>query len=101
MPSPPPSESIPKGGESEDPEAKVTRGNFEALAKGLFTVTPAQYAAEEARQRSSKKRPAAPSPMERLESAKRQEAAIESRFAELPVRDTTSEDWRRKPSRSQ
>ncbi len=51
MPSPPRSESVPKGGASEEPEDKVTRGNFEALAKGLFRVTPEQYAAEEARQK--------------------------------------------------
>lgn len=56
MPSPPPPESAPNGGESEDPESKVTRGNFEALAKGLFGVTPAQYAAEEARQKASKEK---------------------------------------------
>ena len=54
MPSRPPPESAPKGGESEEPEDKVTRGNFEALAKGLFRVTPEQYAAEEARQRAEK-----------------------------------------------
>jgi hypothetical protein len=56
MPSPPPPESVPKGEGSEAPEDKVTRGNFEALAKGLFRVTPAQYAAEEARQKAEKKR---------------------------------------------
>lgn len=54
MPSQPPPESGPNGGESEEPEAKVTRGNFEALAKGLFRVTPEQYAAEEARQKAVK-----------------------------------------------
>ena len=54
MPSQPPSERVPKGGGKEDPEAKVTRGNFEALAKGLFRVTPEQYAAEEARQKAGK-----------------------------------------------
>lgn len=54
MPSRPPPESAPKGAESEEPEAKVTRGNFEALAKGLFGVTPEQYAAEEARQKARK-----------------------------------------------
>ena len=53
MPSQPPPESAPRGGESEDPEAKVTRGNFEALAKGLFRVTPAEYAAEEVRQKAA------------------------------------------------
>ena len=57
MPSQPPSESVPKGAESEEPEAKVTRGNFEALAKGLFRVTPAQYAAEEARQKAARGKP--------------------------------------------
>jgi len=51
MPSQPPPESAPKGEESEAPEEKVTRGNFEALARGLFGVTPEQYAAEEARQK--------------------------------------------------
>ncbi len=55
MPSQPPSESPPKGGGSEEPESKVTRGNFEALAKGLFRVSPADYAAEEARQKAAKK----------------------------------------------
>jgi hypothetical protein len=50
-----PPESAPKGGASEEPESKVTRGNFEALAKGLFRVTPAEYAAEEARQKAEKK----------------------------------------------
>ena len=54
MTSQPPSESPAKGGESEEPESKVTRGNFEALAKGLFRVTPAQFAAEEARQKAAK-----------------------------------------------
>jgi len=49
-----PSENRPKGAASEDPEDKVTRGNFEALAKGLFSVTPAEYAAEEARQAEEK-----------------------------------------------
>ena len=54
MPSQPPPESVPKTEESEEPEAKVTRGNFQALAKGLFRVTPEQYAAEEARQKAAK-----------------------------------------------
>ncbi len=53
MPSQPPSESAPKGGESEAPEDTVTRGNFEALAKGLFGVTPDQYAAEAIRQKAA------------------------------------------------
>lgn len=44
----------PKGAENEAPEDKVTRGNFEALVKGLFRVTPEQYAAEEARQQAEK-----------------------------------------------
>ena len=35
---------------------KVTRSNFEALAKGLFRVTPEQYAAAEARDKAAKKR---------------------------------------------
>jgi hypothetical protein len=55
MPSQPPSESDPKDAESEAPEDKVTRGNFQALAKGLFSVTPQQYAAEQARQKAKKK----------------------------------------------
>ena len=55
MPSQPPPESAPKGEGSEPPEDKVTRGNFEALAKGLFRVTPGQFAAEEARQKSLKR----------------------------------------------
>jgi hypothetical protein len=53
------SESVPKGGESEPPEDKVTRGNFEALARGLFRVTPEQYAAEEKRQKTGKGKPKA------------------------------------------
>ena len=57
MPSRPPPESAPKGGGSEEPESKVTRGNFEALAKGLFRVAPDQYAAEEARQKAEKAKP--------------------------------------------
>lgn len=55
MPSRPPPESDPKAGESEEPEAKVTRSNFEALARGLFRVTPEQYAAEEARRKAAAK----------------------------------------------
>lgn len=39
MGSQPPTESDPKDGESEDPEAKVTTGNFESLAKVLFSVS--------------------------------------------------------------
>lgn len=54
MPSRPPPESAPKGGGNEAPEDKVTRGNFEALAKGLFRVTPEEYAAEEGRQKAAK-----------------------------------------------
>lgn len=57
MTSPPPPESTPKGGENEAPEERVTRGNFEALARGLFKVTPEQYAAEEARQKARDKPP--------------------------------------------
>lgn len=49
-----PNESDPKAEENELPEHKVTRGNFEAMAKKLFSVTPAQYAAEEARQAAEK-----------------------------------------------
>lgn len=56
MPSQPPPESAPKAGENEAPEDKVTRGNFEALARGLFRVTPEQVAAEEARQKVAKHR---------------------------------------------
>ena len=55
MPSQPPPESAPKGEGSEEPEDKVTRGNFEALARGLFRVTPEQYAAEDARQKSKRR----------------------------------------------
>lgn len=59
MTSRPPSESGPKGAAKEAPEDKVTRGNFEALARGLFRVTPDQYAAAEARQKKAKReRPA-------------------------------------------
>ena len=53
MPSQPPPESAPKGGENEAPEDKVTRCNFEALAGGLFRVTPEQYADEERRRREA------------------------------------------------
>jgi hypothetical protein len=55
MPSRPPSESSPKAGESEDPEDKVTRGNFETLARALFSVTPEQYAAQEARDKAKRR----------------------------------------------
>ena len=55
MPSQPPTESDPKGAENEAREDKVTRGNFEALAKSLFRVTPTEYAAEEARQKAKGK----------------------------------------------
>jgi hypothetical protein len=48
------SENQPKGAESEDPEDKVTRGNFEGMAKRLFAVKPADYAAEEARMAEDK-----------------------------------------------
>jgi hypothetical protein len=47
MTSQPPSEGKPKGGESEEPEDKVTRGNFESLAKGLFGVSRESYEVEE------------------------------------------------------
>jgi len=57
MPSRPPTESAPSGGESEAVEDKVTRGNFEALAKGLFGVSPQQYANAEARQKAAKAKP--------------------------------------------
>lgn len=50
-----PSERRPKGGANEDPEDKVTKGNFEALSKRLFAVKPEQYAAEEARQKANGK----------------------------------------------
>jgi len=51
------SESPPPGAENEEPERKLYRTNFEALAKGLFRVSPGQYAAEEARQKAAKKKP--------------------------------------------
>lgn len=57
MTSQPPSEGTPKAGESEEPEDKVTRGNFESLARGLFGVTPAEFAAAEARQKAEKAKP--------------------------------------------
>ena len=56
MPSQPPPESPPKAEGREDPEAKVTRGNFEALAKSLFRVTPAEFAAEEERQKARRRK---------------------------------------------
>lgn len=56
MTSRPPSESDRKAAENEEPEAKVTKGNFEALARGLFRVTPEEYAAEEKRQQAATKR---------------------------------------------
>jgi hypothetical protein len=49
MPSRPPTESPDKGAENEAPEDKVTRGNFEALTKGLFGVD--REALKEAEQR--------------------------------------------------
>jgi hypothetical protein len=56
-----PSEGNPRAGESEDPEDKVTRGNFESLAKGLFGVSRASYEAEERkfreRESASKRKP--------------------------------------------
>ena len=55
MTSRPPSERPPKGGAKEAPEDKVTRGNFEALARGLFRVTPEQYAAAEAERKAKQK----------------------------------------------
>lgn len=57
MPSQPPTESDPKdaGSDNEPPEDKVTRNNFQALARGLFRVTPEHYAAEEARQKQRNK----------------------------------------------
>lgn len=54
MTSRPSGESDPRGGENEEPERKLYRTRFEALAKGLFRVTPEQYAAEEARQKKGK-----------------------------------------------
>jgi len=53
MTSQPPSESAPKGGESEEPEDKVTRGNFESLARGLFGVSRSSYEEEERKFRIS------------------------------------------------
>ena len=53
MPSQPPSESVPKGGENEAPEDKVTRGNFEALAKGLFGVSRDRLKEAEQRHRTA------------------------------------------------
>lgn len=47
MPSRPPPERPPKDGASEAPESKVTRGNFESLAKGLFGVSREAYKAAE------------------------------------------------------
>jgi hypothetical protein len=55
MTSRPSGESDPKGGENDAPEDKVTRGNFEALARGLFRVTPEEFRAKEARKRSASK----------------------------------------------
>lgn len=55
MPSRPPPESAPKGGGSEEPESKVTRGNFEALAKGLFGVSREAYEEQERREGRAKK----------------------------------------------
>jgi len=54
MPSRQPTEKSRKGAASELPEHKTTRLNFEALGKRLFAVTPAEYAAEEARQSAEK-----------------------------------------------
>ena len=60
MTSRPPSESDPRAGESEEPEDKVTRGNFESLAKGLFGISRASYEAEERRFRERGRKPAKP-----------------------------------------
>ena len=51
MPSRPHSEGHPRAGEDEEPEDKVTRGNFEVLAKGLFGVSREDYRKEEDRHR--------------------------------------------------
>lgn len=60
MTSRPPSEGSPKGGESDEPEDKVTRGNFESLAKGLFGVSRESYEAEERKFREGRTGPASP-----------------------------------------
>jgi hypothetical protein len=59
MGSQPPTENDPKGAESEDPEAKVTRSNFESLAKGLFGVSreDLKKAEDRARDRGRKAKP--------------------------------------------
>jgi len=57
MPSRPPTEKSRKAEASELPEHKTTRLNFEALGKKLFAITPAEYAAEEARQSARKGKP--------------------------------------------
>lgn len=57
MPSRPPPESAPKGGESDEPESKVTRGNFEALAKGLFGVDRAALKEAEGRLKGGARKP--------------------------------------------
>lgn len=54
MTSRPPSESPPRSREAKSPKPKVTRGNFEALAKGLFRVTPEAYAEAEKQQKRTK-----------------------------------------------
>lgn len=61
MGSQPPTESDPKDAESEDPEAKMTRGNFESLAKGLFGVSreDLKKAEDRARERGRKAKPSA------------------------------------------
>ena len=57
MGSQPPTENVPKDGESEDPEAKVTRSNFESLAKQLFGVSREAVEEQERRERAAKKVP--------------------------------------------
>jgi hypothetical protein len=61
MPSrPPPPENDLKGGENEDPEAAVTRSNFESLAKGLFGVSreDLKRAEDRDRKRAGRSKPA-------------------------------------------
>ena len=61
MGSQPPTENEAKGGENDapDPEAKVTKGNFESLARGLFGVSreDLKKAEDRAKERGRKAKP--------------------------------------------
>lgn len=55
MPTQPPPEGDRKAAENEAPEDKVTRGNFEALARGLFRVSPSELSRIEKKRANSER----------------------------------------------